>query len=194
MNKYLMMMLAVILVAGTSPMVFAGEHGGSEHGGKTHEQEHGGSEEKAKSTTAPSNDDIRSAMKDYVTAESKASGTFDVEDPDTGKTLNLSLVKVHERVGKTGDYYYSCADFKEVNTKEEYDLDLDVANKEGTLSVVDVRVHNVGGEPRYTYDADDNRIPLKDTKSHIGSIKGSKGSDHDKGSGKEHGGKEHGGN
>jgi len=166
MNKISIIALGVILAAGTSPMVFAAEHGGQEHGGKTKAQEHGGKEhggaaENAAAVEAPTEDAIRTAMKEYVESESEASGTFDVEDPDTGETLNLSLEKVHERVGKTGNYYYSCADFRDVNTGETYDLDLDVADEGGTLSVVDVRIHKVGGEPRYTYDENDNRIPLK---------------------------------
>ena len=30
----------------------------------------------------------------------------------------------------------------------------------GALSVVDVRIHKVNGVERYTYDANDNRIPV----------------------------------
>ena len=59
------------------------------------------------------------------------------------------------------------------------DLDLDVADQAGKLAVVDVRVHKVGGEERYTYDENDNRIPLGDTKSHLGTTAPE---------GKEHGG------
>jgi len=198
MKKYLMILLGVMLAVGTSQMALAGEHGGQEHGGKTHAQEHGGQEHGgvlvAKAVQAPSNEDIRTAMQAYVTAQSEASGTFDIEDPDTGETLHLSLEKVHERVGKTGDYYYSCADFKDVNTEKAYDLDLDVADNAGALSVVDVRVHKVEGEPRYTYDDNDNRIPLVEgTKSHLASS-GSLESEAKEHGGNEHGGKEHGGN
>jgi len=181
MKKYLMILLGVMFAIGTSQMVLAGEHGGKEHGGKTHTQEHGGEakgstqehggEAKADSVkAAPTNDDIRNTMTAYVTAQSAANGTFNVKDPDTGETVSLSLVNVHERIGKTGDYYYSCADFTNANTEELYDLDLDVADNGGTLSVVEVRIHKVGGEARYTYDDDDNRIALKDTKSHLGAI------------------------
>lgn len=174
---------------GTSQMVLAGEHGGSEHGGKTHTQEHGGEATEAiqehggteaKGSTAehggadivsvPTNDDIRNAMTAYVTEQSAANGTFNVKDPDTGETVSLTLVNVHERVGKTGDYYYSCADFTNADTGDLYDLDLDVADNNGTLSVVEVRIHKVAGEARYTYDDDDNRIALTDTKSHLGAI------------------------
>lgn len=185
MRKEFQLVLAVMFFVGMTQLAVAGEHGGKEHGGsapsKGSTSEHGGIVSKA-----PSNDDIRNAMKSYVTKKSKASGTFDVLDPDTGKMLNLELVRVHERVGKTGDYYYSCADFKEKNTGVMWDLDLDVETLTGGgLQVADVRVHKEDGNARYTYDENDNRIPLKKgTKSHLGK----KGSD-----GKEHGGKEHGG-
>lgn len=157
----------------------AGEHGGSEHGGSEHGEEakgstttehsgaeHGGKEHggEAKGSTTtykqPSTDDIRKTMKDYVIAKSAESGTFDVNDEETNKIRRLVLVKVHERVGKTGDYYYSCADFKDVDSGELLDLDLDVEDNHGVLSVVDVRIHKLEGKKRYTYDENDNRIPL----------------------------------
>jgi len=180
MKNYLIIVLGVMFAVGTSQMVFAGEHGGKEHGGKTHTQEHGGEakgstqeptgEAKADSVKAPSNSDIRDTMEAYVNAVSEASGTFNINDPETGKTLNLSLVKVHKRIGKTGNYYYSCADFKDVNTGETYDLDLDVKDKGGTLSVVEIRIHKVAGDARYTYDDDDNRIALKGVDTYLGGI------------------------
>lgn len=196
MRKKFPLVLAVMFFIGMTQLAVAGEHGGKEHGGSAPAK---GSTSGTVSKT-PSNDDIRNAMKSYVIKKSKASGTFDVSDPDTGKMLNLELVRVHERVGKTGDYYYSCADFKESNTGVMWDLDLDVeALSGGGLQVVDVRVHKEDGDARYTYDENDNRIPLKKgTKSHLGKKGSEKGSSSYKGSqkgsgGKEHGGKEHGG-
>jgi hypothetical protein len=106
-------------------------------------------------------------MKNHVMDKSKATGTFDVLDPKIGKMRKLELLKVHERVGKTGDYYYSCADFKDTETGQMLDLDLDVQDKGGKLSVVDVRIHKLEGKERYTYDENDNRIPLKGEGSHM---------------------------
>jgi len=178
---------------------YAGEHGGKEHGGKetggkapATKKEHGGKEKSSKEhggekAAQPSSDAIRTAMSDFVTEKSKASGTFDVEDPDTGKTRKLTLEKVHERVGKTGDYYYSCADFKDSESGEMLDLDLDVEDKDGKLMVVDVRIHKLDGKARYTYDEKDNRIPLEGKKMPEGS------GTHKHDEGKEHGGKETGG-
>jgi len=193
MKNLVKLLLVVFLSVGSAPVIFAGEHGGQEHGGK----EHGGTK-----VAEPSKEDIRSTMKNHVLDSSNPTGAFEVKDPDTGKTRKLKLLRVHERVGKTGEYYYSCADFEDLDSGEQLDLDIDVQHKNGNLSVADVRIHKVSGEPRYTYDENDNRIPLKDTKSHLGtvpptkdevkgSLKGSQGKEH---GGKEHGGKEHGGN
>lgn len=161
---------------GIVPLAFAAEHGGKEHGGIT-TQEHSANAE----VKAPSADDIRAEMKAYVDKKSQATGTFNILDPETGKARSLKFERVHERVGKTGDYYYSCADFTDADSGEKLDLDLDLEDTNGKLAVVDVRIHKVNGKERYTYDEKDNRIPLstveKETHEH----------------GKEHGGKEHGG-
>lgn len=150
---------------------YAGEHGGKEHGGSvapeasSHQEpagkEHGGKEHGGAAIHAePTAEDIRSTMKAYVLDQSKKTGSFDIFDSETGTVRSLTLVRVHERVGETGDYYYSCADFTDANTGELLDLDLDVEHKNGELSVVDVRIHKVGGKERYTYDENDNRIPI----------------------------------
>ncbi len=90
----------------------------------------------------------------------KDQGSFTIADSETGTTRELRLVRVHQRVGKTGSLYYSCTDMKDVENRELLDLDFDVDVSGGDLSVVDVRIHKVDGEARYTYDEDDNRIPL----------------------------------
>jgi len=204
MKKVLLTILAVMFFIGmTQTSLQAGEHGGKEHGGSAK------APAAVKVVTPPTKDDIRSAMKNFVITASAVTGTFDLVDPDNGETVNLEMQRVHERVGKTGDYYYSCADFTDKNTGIMYDLDLDVADLgNGNLKVVDVRLHKEDSVPRYTYDQNDNRIPLKEgTKSHLGAIvtKGSPkggqlktagapsaehaGEDH----AQEHGGQEHGG-
>ena len=145
MNKVLSIILGLSIAVGLSPLAFAGEHGGKEHGGTTAPQ---------KAAKEHSKDDIRNAMATFVEAQAqKTGGNFEVIDPDTNKTRRLQMIRVHERVGKTGDYYYSCADFKDVDTGELLDLDLDVEDQNGTLKVVDARLHKVKGEPRFTWIA-----------------------------------------
>jgi len=185
MRKIFNLIMVLSLMLWSTAIVSAAEHGGTsvpkkEHGG-TSPKEHGG-------TSAPSADAIRAAMKDYVMDKSKATGTFDIVDPETEKTRKLELIRVHERVGKTGDYYYSCVDFKDTESGQMLDLDLDVEDKGGKLNVVAVRIHKEDGKERYTYDENDNRIPLKEG-SHI---EGSHIEGHEEHGGtthKEHGGK-----
>ena len=157
MQRVFVLILGMVVTLGLSQTVLAAEHGGKEHGGKAAgAQEHGGTTQ----AKAPSNEDIRNAMKSYVEAESKKTGgNFEVLDPDTNETRKLQLIRVHERVGKTGDYYYSCADFRDTVSNETLDMDIDVEHKDGKLAVKDVRIHKVNGKERYTYDANDNRIP-----------------------------------
>ena len=170
MKKTLIAILGLLAFIGLSRGAIAHEHGGKEHGGETRAQEQGGTPAVQQAASAPSNDDIRSAMQTYVAEEAeKTNGNFEVLDPDTNTTRKLQMLRVHERVGKTGNYYYSCADFKDVDTGEMLDLDLDVEDEGGKLDVEDVRIHKVNGQERYTYDENDNRIPLMDTKSHLGS-------------------------
>jgi len=177
MKNVFAFVLATTVAVTLSQKGWAAEHGGKEHGGK----EPGGIVQ----TQAPSNEDIRKAMRSYVEEESaKTGGNFEVRDPETNTTRRLSLIRVHERVGKTGNYYYSCADFKDVDSGEMLDLDLDVEDQNGTLQVVDVRIHKVDGKERYTYDENDNRIPVGGASSQEHG-----GEEHTH----EHGGKEHGG-
>lgn len=151
MKKLVCFLFIFTLIGYICGISFAAEHGGKEHGGK----EHGGAD-----ISEPSADQIRMAMSAYVTEESKKTGTFDIYDEEVKKTRKLSLLRVHERVGKTGNYYYSCADFKDTESQEMLDLDLDVSHKNAKLEVVEARIHKVEGKERYTYDANDNRIPV----------------------------------
>lgn len=150
--KFQAFFTAVLLLFFAAPIYAqTHEHGGKEHGGK----EHGGSK-----MSGPTSEDIRKTIKKYVEDESKDTGAFEIYDAETKQTRRLEFIKVHERVGKTGNYHYSCADFKDKNSGQMLDLDLDVESKNGKLNVVDVRIHKVDGKERYTYDEKDNRIPV----------------------------------
>ncbi|MBI3009797.1 MAG: hypothetical protein HYY57_02300 [Candidatus Omnitrophica bacterium] len=161
--------LALVVVVGVwsillGGMAFAAEHGGTtqEHGG-TATQEHGGAtqEHGGEAISAePSAAQIREAIEFYVKGIEAEDGAFEIEDELTGATRRLTLVRVHERVGKTGDLYYSCTDMKDAATGELLDLDFDVNAAAGQLEVVDERIHKVNNQARYTYDDKDNRIPL----------------------------------
>ena len=154
--------LVLCVVAGglsvAASNVHAAEHGGHEHGG----QEHGGATTAAAPTpAAPSAEHIRQTIRDYVAALTSAhGGAMKINDTVTGQTRSLTLDRVHERVGKTGDKYYSCTDMTDTATGDKVDVDFDVADDGGHLSVVETRIHKVNGKARYTYDANDHRLPL----------------------------------
>jgi len=171
MKKTIVSMMAIIFLFSMSHSVIAAES----------------------SVGKPNKQDIHKAMQAYIDTEAVTNGGYLViDDPDTETTRRLSLVSIHDRVGKTGDYYYSCADFKDADSGEMLDLDMDVEDSKGSLRVVDVRIHKVNGDPRYTYDADDNRIPL-DTPEIENMDTTSDEEQHQEHGGKEHGGHEHGG-
>lgn len=112
-------------------------------------------------SAAPSAEQLRQTIRDYIERQEQSVGSFTVPDPkDKGKLRTLQLVRVHERVGKTGDYYYSCTDMKDVASGDELDLDFDISDMGEKLQVVAVRIHKDNGNPRYTYDDKDNLIPL----------------------------------
>lgn len=149
-------------------MAQSAEHGGKEHGGTTPTQEHGGTattpaagEHGGQAVSAePSADQIRDQIQGYVQDQAGPDGAFSIVDQETGDTRRLQFVRVHERVGKTGELYYSCTDMQDVNTGELLDLDFDVQASGGDLAVVESRIHKVDGNARYTYDEHDNRIPI----------------------------------
>lgn len=108
----------------------------------------------------PTPEALRQTIRDYIASQEKLQGAFERVDERTGEPRRLELVRVHERVGKTGDYYYSCTDMKDVKTGDLLDLDFDIEETNGELTVADVRFHKDNSIPRYTYDESDKRIPV----------------------------------
>lgn len=158
MTRSLLKALIVVGISGLFVAVIsadAAEHGGKEHGGTT--QEHGGQAVKAE----PSAEQIRQTIQSHVQGIVQKEGSLTISDPVTGAKRALDFVRVHERVGKTGDFYYACTDMRDRQTGQSLDLDFDVKADGGNLRVVDTRIHKVDGKARYTYDASDNRIPVE---------------------------------
>lgn len=114
----------------------------------------------SRALAAPAPADLRGTIANYVQTQEKNQGAFLIIDERTHEARRLELIRVHERVGKTGDYYYSCTDMKDVKTGDVLDLDFDISDHEGALDVAAVRIHKDNGKPRYTYDDKDNRISL----------------------------------
>lgn len=110
----------------------------------------------------PTPEALRQTIRDYIANQEKIQGAFAVVDERTGDLRRLELDRVHERVGKTGNYYYSCTDMKDVKTGDLLDLDFDIQDEGGNLRVADIRIHKDNGKPRYTYDDKDNMIPMNE--------------------------------
>jgi hypothetical protein len=108
----------------------------------------------------PSAEELRGTIRQYVQDQEANQGAFLIKDERGDIVRRLTLVRVHERVGKTGDYYYSCTDMEDAASGDLLDLDFDIEDQGGRLKVVDVRIHKDNGVPRYTYDDNDRRIPL----------------------------------
>ena len=109
----------------------------------------------------PSAEQLRDTIRQYIQNQEKGVGSFTIPDSkNKGSLRTLTLIRVHERVGKTGDYYYSCTDMKDVKSGDQLDLDFDISDRGNALQVVAVRIHKDNGKPRYTYDASDNMIAL----------------------------------
>ncbi len=109
----------------------------------------------------PAPETLRQTIRDHIAHQEKLQGAFAIVDERTGGLRQLELVRVHQRVGKTGDYYYSCTDMTDVRSGDLLDLDFDVEDKNGELNVVAIRIHKDNSKPRYTYDDNDNMIPVK---------------------------------
>jgi len=108
----------------------------------------------------PSDGDLRGTIRDYIQSQEQRHGAFFILDERGDQVRQLELIRVHDRVGKTGDYYYSCTDMKDVASGDELDLDFDISDTGEALEVVEIRIHKDNGVARYTYDDNDNMIPL----------------------------------
>ncbi len=110
---------------------------------------------------SPQPEELRQTIREFVASQENLMGAFNIEDERSDSFRQLEIVRVHERVGKTGDYYYSCTDMHDVTNGDELDLDFDIADEGGVLRVVAIRIHKDNGNPRYTYDENDNMIQLQ---------------------------------
>ena len=91
----------------------------------------------------------------------KNGGVFKLKDDKTGKDLNLEFVDTHQPIRQLDDgHFFACTDFRTAGSKGEiYDIDFWLSEKNGKMSVDQVRVHKVpelkGGQwiqvPRYSW-------------------------------------------
>ncbi len=90
--------------------------------------------------------EIKIAMQTLI-ERNTINNTYRLYDPIKGKLLHLQLVKLHEGIVKKGDYFVSCADFKDAEGKL-VDLDFLVL-KDGTKMIAtQAIIHKADGKKR----------------------------------------------
>jgi YHS domain-containing protein len=91
--------------------------------------------------------EVMSAVEQGALSEqAKNNGVFKLKDDKTGQVLNLEFIDTHQPIRQLDDngHYFACTDFRAVGTKDQiYDIDFWVDDKNGTMSIVQTRVHKV---------------------------------------------------
>lgn len=91
--------------------------------------------------------EVMSAVEqDALRTSSKDGGVFKLKDDKTGKELNLQFVDTHQPIRQLDDngHYFACTDFRAAGSKNEiYDIDFWLSDKDGKMSVDQVKVHKV---------------------------------------------------
>ncbi len=90
---------------------------------------------------------IQSAMKNFIENKS-VNNVYRHYDPVIGKLLHLKLEKLHTGIVKKGDFYVSCADFRELSTNKLVDLDFMVVDNNGKTFTSQAIVHKADGKKR----------------------------------------------
>ena len=105
------------------------------------------------------------AVNGHVDMKTADEGSFKVFDDKLDKTWELKLVRIHtKRIARLAeDKFFACADFKTMGDGKKIAVDLDffVTKSGEDWNVDEVLVHKVSGKPRYTYNANNERVPVK---------------------------------
>jgi YHS domain-containing protein len=109
--------------------------------------------------------EVMSAVEeDIVKERAKDNGIFKIKDAKTGEDLKLEFVGTHQPVRKLQQdgRFFACTDFRKEGTKDQfYDVDFWVNEKNGKMTVDEVRLHKVPEKqadgsfiqvPRYNFD------------------------------------------
>jgi len=159
LNIHTALLIWVMLMTFGSISVRAQEHPGEHPGQKAQEHpgEHPGQE--SEPVTA---DMIRQGILSHIEGvTAKNGGVFPLRDEKTSQDLKLEFVKVHDNVSVIkGKTYFACTDFKDQASGNTYDLDFWMKRKDGSMKVVETKIHKVNGQPRFTYK-DDELVPVK---------------------------------
>lgn len=89
---------------------------------------------------------IQQSMNHFINHQS-IDGAMYVYDSVDGKLLKLKLDELHSGIVKKGDFYVSCADFKDQHGRK-IDIDFMVRPSDGKLITTQALVHSVDGKKR----------------------------------------------
>jgi len=89
---------------------------------------------------------IQQSMQSYIDHQI-IDGHMYVFDSHKGKLLKLTLDKLHSGIVKKGDFYVSCADFKDQDNRK-IDMDFLVRVSDGNFITTQGIVHSVDGKKR----------------------------------------------
>jgi len=89
---------------------------------------------------------IQTSMQTFIDSNS-VGGVYSIYDPIDGKMRQLTFKELHKGIVKKGDYYVSCADFKDGNNKT-VDLDFLVIPAGDHLQVTQAVIHSADGKKR----------------------------------------------
>lgn len=91
-------------------------------------------------------EEIKMAMR-HLIERNTVNDVYRLYDPIKGKLLQLQLVKLHEGIVKKGDYFVSCADFKDASG-HLVDLDFLVLQDGKKMIATQAIIHKADGKKR----------------------------------------------
>lgn len=108
---------------------------------------------------------VEKAVRQYVKDQVEEEGSFTLEDEVLGREWDAKLLAVRAwEVRRAPEGRVSvCVDFKGEDPKRAQPLDVDfvLSEGDGEWVVDEVVIHKVGKTPRFAYDAEGARVPLK---------------------------------
>ena len=90
--------------------------------------------------------DIKQSMANFIEHQT-INGTMNVYDAVSGKLLSLKFEELHEGIVKKGDFYVSCADFKDQKGRK-VDVDFMVIPSADELITTQALIHSIAGNKR----------------------------------------------
>jgi len=100
----------------------------------------------------------RDAVTNYITTMEIEEGGVSLIDEQTGETRHLAFEELLGPSGAAG-LPSVCVRMSDEATGERVDVDFELEPTADGLEVAELYIHQVGGRPRYTYDAEGRRVP-----------------------------------